>query len=283
MKQKFSQRIGKTSVRDVFQIESIDEQLLNRLWNIILQDFFGNLSSSRPTEAMSYQQNVCANIWQEFFELRIDEIPSYDSGDVYVKGFLQHLKEWYFDAYWYEIYDFVEHIIEYAIPIRGVYIIEKFNEALIKESAGYRIINTEIAQITSEEEVMTIETAINESKWKSVKTHLTLALAYLSDRNTPDYRNSVKESISAIEALCNIINEEKNSTLGQALKKVEKKYPLHKALKKAFDSLYGYTSDAGGIRHSLLEDDTDVSLEDAKFMLVSCSAFTNYLRTKMEL
>ena len=46
--------------------------------------------------------------------------------------------------------------------------------------------------------------------------------------------------------------------------------------KGAFDKLYGYTSDADGIRHALLEEDK-VTFEQAKFMLVVCSAFTNYV------
>lgn len=56
---------------------------------------------------------------------------------------------------------------------------------------------------------------------------------------------------------------------------------MHKALKNAFSNLYGYTSDTGGIRHALSEDNLEVTMEDAKFMLVSCSAFINYLKTKL--
>jgi len=52
-------------------------------------------------------------------------------------------------------------------------------------------------------------------------------------------------------------------------------------LKRAFTALYGYTSDSGGIRHSLLEEDIAVTMEDAKFMLVTCSAFINYLKSKI--
>ena len=37
---RFSQRIGKTQVKSILQIESIDEDLLNSLWNTILDDFF---------------------------------------------------------------------------------------------------------------------------------------------------------------------------------------------------------------------------------------------------
>jgi len=57
---------------------------------------------------------------------------------------------------------------------------------------------------------------------------------------------------------------------------MESKRNLHPALKGAFDKLYGYTSDADGIRHALLEEDK-VTFEQAKFMLVVCSAFTNYV------
>jgi hypothetical protein len=47
--------------------------------------------------------------------------------------------------------------------------------------------------------------------------------------------------------------------------------------------LYGYTSDAGGIRHSLVDGSDPVTVDDARLMIVVCSAFANYLvaRTSM--
>ena len=92
------------------------------------------------------------------------------------------------------------------------------------------------------------------------------------------YRNSIKESISAVESACNITTGSK-ATLGQALKALDDKTKVHPALRNAFSSLYGYTSDADGIRHGLLEE-ANLDFADAKFMLVVCSAFTNYLRSK---
>ena len=54
-------------------------------------------------------------------------------------------------------------------------------------------------------------------------------------------------------------------------------------LKYAFDKLYAYTNQPdAGIRHALM-DDTGVytpKAEEAIFMLVSCSAFINYLNKK---
>ena len=48
---------------------------------------------------------------------------------------------------------------------------------------------------------------------------------------------------------------------------------------EAFKDLYGYASDENGIRHGGI-DFKNVPPEDAKFMLVSCSAFVNYLIEK---
>jgi hypothetical protein len=66
-----------------------------------------------------------------------------------------------------------------------------------------------------------------------------------------------------------------------ALAAIEKKTTLHPSLKEAFQKLYGYTSDAQGIRHALM-DEPNLDIEDAKFMLVSCSAFVNYLIVKAQ-
>jgi hypothetical protein len=59
------------------------------------------------------------------------------------------------------------------------------------------------------------------------------------------------------------------------------KINLHSALRSGFAAFYGYTSDADGIRHAMLES-TTLQQEDAQYMLVSCSAFIHYLLVKCE-
>jgi len=131
-------------------------------------------------------------------------------------------------------------------------------------------------------QLLEVQAALKSSdKFSSVKTHLTRALELYSDRKTPDYRNSIKESISSVESLARIIIANDNATLGQALKEIEKKHQIPAALKAAFSSLYGYTSEEGGIRHSLLENGVTVDIEEARFMLIACSAFVNYLISKI--
>jgi len=68
------------------------------------------------------------------------------------------------------------------------------------------------------------------------------------------------------------------ASLGDALNELEKQERIHRALKKGLSAIYGYTSDQGGIRHAMLEE-PNITVSDAKFMLVSCCAFINYLKS----
>jgi hypothetical protein len=51
-------------------------------------------------------------------------------------------------------------------------------------------------------------------------------------------------------------------------------------LKTSFSALYDYTSDADGIRHGML-DEPELSFVDAKYMLIVCSGFINYVTGKL--
>lgn len=152
------------------------------------------------------------------------------------------------------------------------------NKTLEQEMSAYRFVDKCITQITCEEEIGAIEQAINKGE-ELVRKHLQRALELLSDRTNPDYRNSMKESISAIERLSIQETGEKKGTLGQLLKKAGERIDIHPALQEAFSKLYGYTSDESGIRHALSDRDV-VDFEDAKYMLVVCSAFINYVAGK---
>lgn len=187
----------------------------------------------------------------------------------------------FFKLEWFRIYDFLEFFVKY-IPYKTINdrFVEYCNSILEEEFSAYLFISKNITPITSEEEISEIEEALA-TPLDPVKTHIKTALDLLSDRTAPDYRNSIKESICAVEAICRLITEDEKATLGQCLNVIERKVSLHPALKRAFSSLYGYTSSADGIRHSLgLLEEPDLSFEDAKFMLVSCSAFINYLISK---
>ena len=158
--------------------------------------------------------------------------------------------------------------------------IKECNSALERELSAYRFNGKILVPFTSELELSEIKEASNTSKLYA--QHLDQALNLLSDRKAPDYRNSIKESISAVEAMCQLITGNKKAILEDALRQLETKLPsVHPALRDAFRKIYAYSGDADGIRHAL-KDEPNLGIEDAKFMLVACSAFINFLLAKAD-
>ncbi|ODB61381.1 hypothetical protein A7309_15150 [Paenibacillus polymyxa] len=275
---KFSQRIGVTPVKVDIQIESMDSDLRVGLWNcfhrLYLEPFETNLISQSK---LNY---LFRSIWSDHLKNNLDEIPR----EFFY--FETSLKATFFETPWYNVYDLIEFVIKLNTPFERVSTIFAIscNEVLEKELSAYRIIGTEITKITDTNEVKEIEESLVNSAVlpsKSVSIHLTTALSLLSDRKSPDYRNSIKESISAVEAIAQIITGEHKAELGKALKILSDKIGLHGGLRAGFSSIYGYTSDEGGIRHAM-SDEKEICFEDAKYMLVACSAFVNYLIVKAD-
>lgn len=266
----FSERKGLKKIRTEIQVESMDKALRNRLWNV----FFPLYLSGVNEYDWRYKgvQTFVLRFWDEYLKLPTTSAPQGSS------EMRSEIAEYFFKCEWGEVYDFLECLVAY-FPTKeyNERFIKVCNAVLESELSAYRFVGKQIVPITSEQEISEIEEAL-ESPFKQVSIHLENALKLFSDRESPDYRNSIKESISAVEATCNSLAGKK-VTLGQCLKDVKEKIGLHGALEKAFSSLYGYTSEAEGIRHALMDEPT-LSFEDAKFMLVSCSAFVNYLISK---
>jgi hypothetical protein len=273
----FSQRKGFKKIKTEIQVDSMDNELRNCLWNMFQLVCLDTMKGYEWVSNLKEMEILFTEIWHDYFKQPIDTMPTW------WKDLYEAIRKYFFECEWYEVYDFLEFIIDnYQDEERKEALKEACNSVLERELSAYRFVGTQIIEVTSKEEISEIEQAL-ETPLKTVNAHIGNALKLLSDRKSPDYRNSIKESISAVEAICRIIAEDEKATLGQALGIIEKKgkVELHKALKRAFESLYGYTSSAEGIRHSLgLLEEPNLNSEDAKFMLVSCSAFINYLISK---
>lgn len=188
------------------------------------------------------------------------------------------IREHVLQADWFEVYDLVEFIPQRAYTndyVKGEYY-AACNEVLELGRSGYRFLAGTLVPIISREELDEIGDAL-ESPFAAARVHLQKSLEFLADRERPDPRNSIKESISAVEAAARELAKSPKATLGAALKAIP---DLHPALCKAFSNLYGYTSDEAGIRHALT-DAPEVQMPEARFMLVSCSAFVNFLADKL--
>lgn len=272
----FSERYGYVKPSEVI----IREEITTRIRNAICSCF------DRLEKRISQDEykQINRHIWVYFLNKREQEF--------------ELSKQWWYkvathcfladDLEWYIILDLVEFVVKYIFKnstSSNIYYLKNFVNDLNSEFArlnfAYRIVDQEIVEITSEEEILAVETALAVSG-TTVSHHLNEALKLISQRPNPDCRNSIKESISAVEAFCREKTGE--NTLGKALDKLESNgIVIHKMLKDAIEKLYAYTNQKDtGIRHALMENDGKYipSSDEAIFMLVSCSAFINYLRKK---
>ena len=280
---KFSERLGYTVQKESLVKDDLTEDLKNTLWNVICEEVLDNISNSLEFVGVNQRERYSAlakfyrSLWKDFLKRTMDEL-EVEKGAIDEENAYDELRMWFFDAEWYSIYDFLEYLAgEFGSNFTGV-----CNEYLEREFSGYRFVNNKLLELTSDEELIEISNLISsENLEASVYTHLNSAIELLSDRYNPDYRNSIKESICAVESFSKIALDNRTITLGTALKEFEKRYHIPKALSKSFQTIYGYVSDQGGIRHGLKHEDIPIDMAEARLMLVYSSAFINYLKAKL--
>ncbi len=261
---KFSDRMGITTPPTELQVESMNDDLRNSLWNLLTQIF-----------EMRWKKLLGLLLFH-YYKCPIDKMPAYDNQCCEI------IRDKFFKASWFEVYNLIEYIVRNIERLTGEDRFEGFlNGILERELSGYRVVRGEIVRITDKQEVESVREAASESSsgLDGVSKHINKALHLLGKKPEPDYENSIKESISAVEAICCLLTGEKAKGLSKALKKLSDNMHLHPSLKEGFLKLYGYTSDEDGIRHSILEE-KDIGFAEAKYMLVTCSAFVNFVKDK---
>ena len=272
---KFSERYGYLKPSEVIIREQITLEIQNSICNCY--------------DTLNEQINIDGNnngyalleehIWCYFLNNRRDNFWKNGGYKITSTAFIE-------DKYkpWYKKLDLIEETIKYLTHEYQYYpftiqFIENLNSEFERLNFGYRIVENQIVEITSEQEIKTIEAAINNNK-DNIKLHLNNALKLYAQRPVADYRNSIKESITAVEALSREITGAKGLNFGK-MESIGIKIPP--VLRKSFEILYGYTNDpTTGIRHALMDDTAEYvpGANEALFMLVSCSAFINYLNVK---
>lgn len=270
----FSEKYG-YKPQQIMQCETVSYSLRCRIWNIFYKYEIkaGGLTSKRISQALKGEETIEEQILDRMGYL-IEPDTNKPATDELKEKVLRYFE-------WYDVYDFIEIYLSYLDGEERRQRIQQYNTVLEQEKSAYRIISGKITPITNESEIQCIEQAAD-TRYDSVNHHIQKALSLYADIKSPDYENSIKESISAVEAMCCVITgiTGKQATLGKTVKKLkESGVHIHSAMEKAFDSLYGYTSDENGIRHGGI-DFTNAPAEDAKYMLISCSAFINYLIEK---
>ncbi len=290
-------RYGYSRTDIPFQLERLSDELRARLWNAIYKTLIQFLTSEEELIRIAYHHHdsgasfLCNEIFDAFFKHKTRAICS----NGFSKQAFDYIEKSFDKIVWYRVFDFLEFLYEALHQLEESsawaseqnrareareHLEEAINRVLEEEHAGYRFVSGKITPITSEVETLNIEQALESVKaeqFNTVREHLKKALSLFSDREAPDYENSIKEAVSALEALARELTGKDNATLGKVIPGLGKRLKLHPALVEAIKNLYGYASDESGIRHSKKEGRPSPTQADARLILVLASALANYL------
>lgn len=275
----FSHRHGFKDYEKSIQKDGIDEETRNRLWTLLKVCLWDHWKTDRRYDPEAEAvETLLDQLWFRYFKRSIDTRPPFLLKGYHGEECYRILRDHFFTGEWYQVYDFIEFVLALAPDRMADKLYGPINSVLTEENAAYRLIAGQFALITNQEEIDAV-TKATENSIDAVREHLKTAIMFLSDRKSPDYRNSIKESISAVESLMKMLSGKKSATLSDGLKRIDEVVNLHAALRMGFEKLYAYSSDEDGIRHAIFSD-RKVTHGDAKYFLVSCSAFINYILEK---
>ena len=288
----FSEKIGLSICTIKIQTNEFDDRtrtlIGNHLYDVLSVVFsyastigisrYLNPSRQSPLQAMS--SDFCKDVLSEVLNVSV-HLPSnkFYNWEVNYDRFAEIISS----APYNEVLDFLWYVCHWIAThttstsfVHEIY--NGFNQLFEKEYVGYRFVAGEITPITNSLEIQEIEQAC-QIPFEGAHVQLQKALGFLSDREHPDYKNSIKESISAVESVCEtIVGSENGATLGKAVKHLEEHgLKIHSSLREGISKLYGYACDQGGVRHGEGEVESTVTFEEAKLMMVTCSAIVNYL------
>jgi hypothetical protein len=269
---RFTDRLGRTQPPKLHN-EEVSEELLVALWNTFQPVLFAGASLERSTWRGSLLQVY------EYLDWRTSDLSFTPSREI------TKFQDWFFDEDerdWADIYNFVDFIGRHLYRVSGnKTIFHLFNEVLQSKGSPYRFVAEELTPITDPIESDSVEQAIGSANGlDGAREHLRVALQKLGLRPEPDFRNAMKEAVSAVESTLKVFADKPQADLRAALKEFVKTHTVHPALQGMLDKLYGYTSNEPGVRHALIDADANVGFAEAKFMVVACSGFVNYLIAK---
>jgi len=295
-------------------LEDITDKMRKRIWkrinefifepaikhlnnNLLCKDFYDDMPPGLGWHMPEpdYLWKFLDSLYDKFFPPGFNELytTGYTGFDIYrkekkcidVKEKKQEIEDWFksVSTDTNEVLGFINFLNEYY---PGEDIIEKLNIAINKvfeeEKSAYKIIDGIVVCIMGQEEIKEVENALNPpDKFAPVREHMRRALKCFSDKKESDYEGTIRESIHAVESLAKIITgkEKSLSALIQSLTKT------HYNLREGFKELYNWASIVGRhgkseIEHKKSGKKITTGEPEARYMLITCSAFVNYVIAK---
>ncbi len=273
----FSQSHGIEPLPEPLGLGQINQRARNLFWDAVWTRTQHRIGRAGLTDFLVFGppwHDIFAMLHRDYWERPADELPQ-------APEMLREYKQLFLQAPFNHCFDVLQMMMQHpACPpgfvnaIQGV-----FDDCQL----AYRIDRTSTPQIVpaaTEQEGDALIGALHDlesARLGGAATHLRQAGKRIREE---DWAGSIRESIHAVESVTTRVTGGDADTLGRALAMLERQADLHGALKKAFGALYGYASNEDGIRHALLDTESQATQDEAIFMIGACAAFCSYLWRK---
>ena len=278
----FSDRNSIKPISKIMQVDSLTDDtrivLFNTLSNVL----------NHQIKNIGYDEDILCKIMTEelFNEVYYDRY--HNNFDSLMADILEMFKTESYDVILtmieficsmvYETYEDYSNRTHYCLLNNYYDTFKVMNVAFEDEYIGYRFVEDRIVKITNDEEIKAIEES-NSTPFDEVNKSISKSISFLSESSNKDYKNAIKEAIIAVEQLFNIILETNGLTLTNALGQICDKIHIDINLKESIKNLYKYTNEVNGIRHGNNKNSDEISFDEAKYVLLICSATINYFST----
>lgn len=272
----FSKRNGYVPVVPEFASGILPVNVRTWFWNYLHKAATYGFHGEEWASAGQLYSDFCVKIWCDYLKQRMDLYTPSKYKEVVSNLVLNERVPVHITI------DFIEeifagrHFQNEAFTILGI---EEFKDNLERENAPFRYIDGQVVEINSSHEAYAVEQAC-ECPFAAPQNHIKAALRFLKEDDAAAWRNSIKESIAAVESAFEELVGHRENSVGAYLKAAEKlklAIELHACFQQGLASFYNWTSSDQGIRHPLDEDARVPTKNDATFMLVVCSAAVNML------
>ena len=274
----FSQAQGYEAIPGPLQLEELPRNARTRIWNV----FFVHLDESRVANNFGMWcidgnwRDILRAVHADFHGLAVDEWSRKFS--TACEGPRKYIEEQPFN----KVFDLLQFVLRHRrCPREFISDMQRtFKECRLAYIIDAAPPPTILPAATPEEGRTVVDAlqTLRKAGLDGSAAHLRAAGERIREG---DWAGSVRESIHAVESVARQLDPGAANTLGPALVSLERRGALHPALKTAFSTLYGYTSEEQGVRHALLnQTGARVGQDEAVFMLGACAAFASYLGRK---
>src|SRR5215204_37288 len=105
----FSEREGIVPKRTLLQIDSMDDDLRNSLWNALTASYWIDARDrTYNVQTNSKIQHLFVYIWIDYFKIPADDLT------IYFDESMTKIRSHFMTCQWYQVYDFIEFVANHT-------------------------------------------------------------------------------------------------------------------------------------------------------------------------